>query len=124
MRYICMECGHVFNEDDFASVSEDRGFVGNARAYEGIAVCPQCHSDEYEEAYECCLCHEELADENIQYRTEQGDAVCKDCYINILIKFNLFKNKVRELFEEEFPDETERAVIESAVRDGEFEIDD
>lgn len=45
-KYICGDCGTVFNEDEAEYRSELVGEFWGAPAYNDILVCPRCRSDE------------------------------------------------------------------------------
>ena len=49
MKYICGECGHIFEEEEIATWSEDRGEFWGQRAYETMWGCPACFSGDIEE---------------------------------------------------------------------------
>lgn len=52
-KYICLECGHLFNEP--YEYSETHGF--GAPPYEELSGCPVCGGS-YDEAVECDDCGE------------------------------------------------------------------
>ena len=85
---ICKECGHVFSEDDAASFSEDRGFIGNVRAYESVTACPSCGSDDIAEAELCPVCDEFFNAEDIRGLETSEGLVCPDCSKQIKMKFD------------------------------------
>ena len=67
----CVTCGEVFDTPETKS-----GYLcecGESSVYEDYGVCPNCESDDFEEARKCEICGEYmLADELF------GD-VCEDC---------------------------------------------
>lgn len=63
----CADCGSVFENTSFVKerVCEDY--------YETIDVCPQCHSDQFDEVTECECCHDEVVPES------KPLPICDDC---------------------------------------------
>ena len=48
----CCDCGKVFHTSELKIVYEDRGEFWGAPAYEPMAYCPYCESDDYYELSE------------------------------------------------------------------------
>lgn len=74
---VCLECGHVFDED---SVRSGRGYIGECwgqDCYEDY-VCSPCCSGDFAETYECDCCGEWITGTYI--KTEDGDRICENCY--------------------------------------------
>ena len=56
MKYICTECGKVFDEDEFIEEQEYRGEFWGSPAYETEAYSPCCHGG-WDDYFPCCeLC--------------------------------------------------------------------
>ena len=53
MKYVCNECGKVFEEDEIVEVEESRGEYWGVPAYETVAYSPCCEAS-FEEFYPCC----------------------------------------------------------------------
>lgn len=53
MKYVCIECGKVIDEDDLIQEEEYRGEFWGAPAYETVSCSPCCHS-EVDDYYPCC----------------------------------------------------------------------
>lgn len=53
MKYICTECGKVFDEDEFIEEQEYRGEFWGTPAYETECYSPCCHRG-YDEYTPCC----------------------------------------------------------------------
>lgn len=51
MKFICNECGNIFDEDEVCKMQDYRGEYWGTPAYEEISVCPYCHGD-FEEYHE------------------------------------------------------------------------
>lgn len=70
--YICNRCGEGFSLEE-----------GETRHYEegDITVCPNCGSDDIEEAVRCRMCHEIIP----EYTLKGG--VCKDCFNDAVSAF-------------------------------------
>ena len=45
MKYVCLECGKVFEEDEIVYVDEDRGEFWGAPCTERVAYSPCCTAD-------------------------------------------------------------------------------
>lgn len=71
-KYICYDCGEVFDEDEAGTMYDDPSPAGVGLPSGSIAymVCPHCGSDYYGEAKECPLCGE--------YH-EGSELFCEDC---------------------------------------------
>ena len=73
---VCLECGHVFDEDDAAVWKEDRGEYWGAPCFETISGCPRCKGA-YTETHRCHCCGEWI---NGDYIKIDGDRYCENCY--------------------------------------------
>ena len=72
MFYKCIDCGHIFEEGEQATIQDDRGEFWGMPCSETLYVCPICHGD-YEEARRCAVCESLFTDE------EMNGGVCADC---------------------------------------------
>ena len=75
--FICLDCGHVFNEDELASWEEGRGEYWGEPCSEEVSGCPQCKGD-YAKTYRCNSCDEWIDD--IYIKTDDGNRYCLECY--------------------------------------------
>ena len=64
MYYKCLDCGHVFTEEEMASKSEYLTRLDNIPVYETRYACPACGGD-YEEAHECEGCHDHFGEDEL-----------------------------------------------------------
>ena len=79
-KYICLDCGHVFNADEAGSyrewIGEDR-YESNSSGWMYYDACPECGSTEMAEA-ECCDFCGEYDDKDEMLHV--GDStMCRDC---------------------------------------------
>ncbi len=74
--YMCIHCGHEFEE--IAAKNYDRS-TGTWEEY-----CPNCGSEDFEEAERCEICGEWKVADNIT------DGVCKECIEKAATKENAF----------------------------------
>lgn len=72
MAYICLNCGHIFEEGEQANWEESRGEFWGHACSENMSGCPLCHG-EYEETMPCAICGSEHLEE------ELNGGVCDDC---------------------------------------------
>ena len=68
--YICLDCGHVFDEPD--TWNEHHPY-GEGYATEAWSGCPRCKGG-YEEAVECNVCGEYFS------KSDLTDGICDRCY--------------------------------------------
>ena len=80
MAYQCLECGHVFDEDEAWEWREDHGF--DDCYYEGFSGCPCCGGS-YEEMEVCEICGEEFLPDELH------GGVCHDCIEDYRYDFEL-----------------------------------
>lgn len=95
--YICLKCGEVFDEHNMGYHSE---WIGESRysssnsGWYTTAGCPQCGTDEIEEAQDCMECTEYFAESElnhflaeVQYGRTLDDyehvRLCDDCLAKI-----------------------------------------
>ena len=72
MAYICLKCGHIFEEGEQAHWEESRGEFFGRICSESMIGCPLCHG-EYEESTPCEICGSEHLEEDLI------GGVCDDC---------------------------------------------
>lgn len=75
--YCCLECGHIFDENDIATWQEDRGEYWGVPCSESVSGCPQCGGD-YVKTYRCGECGEWILGGYV--KLESGKRICEDCY--------------------------------------------
>ena len=68
--YRCEDCGRFFEEPVVVHDDPSPSGVSLASGYDIEWYCPQCGSDQVEEAGECASCGEPIAD---------GEVLCEDC---------------------------------------------
>lgn len=91
MKYICVDCGHIFEEGE-AGVREEYHPYGSTTATERIAVCPVCGGD-FEEAGICKCCGGAFyADDLIAHY------YCKECVEDNMTEANMKKYIETDLY--------------------------
>lgn len=91
MTYICVDCGHIF-EDGEAGVLEEQHPYGDTTAAERIAVCPVCGGG-FEEAGICKCCGGAFyADDLIAHY------YCKECVEDFMTVENMKKYVKEDLY--------------------------
>ena len=75
--FVCIECQHIFDEDEVATWKEDRGECWGSPCYEKVSGCPKCHGS-YVKAYQCDSCGEWINDTYVI--TDDDKKYCCDCY--------------------------------------------
>ena len=75
--FICVDCGHIFSEDEVGVWEESRGEYWGFPCSEEMCGCPRCKGD-YVKTYECDRCGEWIDGEYI--KTENGERICRHCY--------------------------------------------
>lgn len=84
-KMICLECGHVFDEED-AFVCEETLDVIDGRPYkETVCCCPECNG-EYEAASECDECGEYFRFDNLI-----GGIFCRECVTEFMKDLDLLR---------------------------------
>lgn len=74
-KYVCAECGEIFDEDEAKTIYErDTGEGGYGNVIWSYDLCPFCGSEDLEEARECPICGE--------YHGGESD-VCDTCLEDI-----------------------------------------
>ena len=69
--YICRQCGHTFDADEAATVTERHPY-GDTTVGESLSVCPICGGD-FEEAHACKECGREFL------KDELYSGYCVEC---------------------------------------------
>lgn len=77
MKFVCLECGCIFDEDEIAVWQEDRGEFWGIPCFETVSGCPVCKGD-YVETYRCGCCGEWIDGDHIELAT--GERICENCY--------------------------------------------
>jgi hypothetical protein len=77
-KFICLECGHVFDEEDIATWEENRGEYWGVMCSETVSGCPNCYGS-YAKTYKCNCCDTWIDGEYIKLKS--GERVCENCYI-------------------------------------------
>lgn len=72
MAYICLDCGHIFEDGEQACWSEDRGEFWGVLCSEEVSGCPLCHGS-YEKSEPCRICGSEHLPEKL------NGGVCEEC---------------------------------------------
>lgn len=104
--YRCLGCGHLFEDGEQKTYSENVGECHGAPAYMYYSVCPVC-GEEYEEVKPCKICE--------GYETiETGEEFCEGCKKEV-------KKRYYKLLEEEF-DKKEIELLKDLGSSGELEI--
>lgn len=80
--YKCIECGHVFDEEDVAEWEEARGEYWGTPCSEKMSGCPVCHGA-YEKVSRCEICGKPCIEDELNY------GICDDCIDSY--KFNFDK---------------------------------
>lgn len=85
--YYCNCCGAFLKLEELDTRREVHGELDSNDPwnYETWLVCPNCQSDELEDAYACEICGEPTLTE-----------ICDHCKETLIEKFNEFKDKVCE----------------------------
>ena len=80
MKYVCLECGEVFDYNDAKyDVEYDSGEGSRGGIVYSTMICPVCGSEDVEEAKECPVCGE--------YHGAEDD-ICDDCAEEIKTAWN------------------------------------
>ena len=74
--FVCIECGHVFDEDEVAVWEDPIGEFWGASCSKTESGCPLCKGD-YTEAYRCDCCDEWITGSYI--KTEDDKRYCSEC---------------------------------------------
>lgn len=83
--YKCVECGHLFEDGEQRSYSENVGECHGSPAYMSFSCCPVCGED-YEEARPCRIC-------GSYQGVEYGEDFCENCKEIVLDRFTTLISK-------------------------------
>ena len=75
--FICLECGHIFDDEEVLVWQEDRGEYWGYQCSERVSGCPRCGGD-YTNTYRCSCCDEWIVGKYI--KLEDGERICENCY--------------------------------------------
>lgn len=84
MTYICVDCGHIFEEGEEKTIVERHPY-GDTTAEEYIAVCPACNGG-FEEAGICKCCGGAFYKDNLI-----AGYYCKECVSDFMTTENMKK---------------------------------
>lgn len=73
----CNECGCVFDADNSGRIKEYYG-EGSMRGAVNWIVCPECGSDNFDEAKKCCCCGLYFSKEN-EMVIAGDEWICREC---------------------------------------------
>jgi transcription elongation factor Elf1 len=76
-KFICLDCGHVFEECDVAVWTESRGEYWGTPCREEVRGCPRCRGS-YTKTYECDCCGHAIV--GVYVKLESGERICENCY--------------------------------------------
>lgn len=77
MKFICLECGCIFDEEDAAMWQESRGEFWGVPCSEAVSGCPICKGD-YVRTYRCGCCDKWIDCDYIELAS--GERICENCY--------------------------------------------
>lgn len=83
--YICLECGHIFDEGEEKRWSESRGEYWGMPCGEELTGCPICEGD-YEKAEKCIICGSAHLEDDLH------SGVCDECIDEYRNNFDLCDN--------------------------------
>lgn len=72
MSYICLDCGHIFEDGEQSTWSESRGEFWGYNCSELVSGCPICGGD-YEESVSCKICGSQHLEDDL------NGELCDDC---------------------------------------------
>lgn len=75
--FICLRCGHIFDENSIATWEENVGEYWGAPCYVTSSGCPYCGGS-YAETYKCNCCEEWI--EGSYIKTDNDQRICENCY--------------------------------------------
>ena len=73
--FVCVECGHVFDEDEVDTWEERHGL--DYGPYEPWSGCPSCNGG-YVEAHRCNCCDEWITGRYV--KLDNGERFCENCF--------------------------------------------
>ena len=72
MSYICLDCGHIFEDGEQAHRKETRGEYWGSSCSEDVSCCPLC-GGEYAKSVPCSICGSEHLEEDL------NGGLCDEC---------------------------------------------
>lgn len=93
--YICNDCKAVFNEPSGCPNFEMWGSASVLESVDG--VCPECHSDDLNEAKICCICEKGFAEDELEhidggyYEDKEDRHICKACLKKISDEYDAWR---------------------------------
>ena len=75
--FVCLECQHIFDEDEVAIWKEGRGEYWGTPCSEELNGCPKCRGS-FVKAHKCDCCEEWI--DNFYMKTDDGKRYCLNCY--------------------------------------------
>ena len=91
MAYICVDCGHIFDEGE-AAIREEHHPYGSTTAIERIAVCSVCGGS-FEEAGTCKCCGGHFYEDDLI-----AHYYCEECVEDFMTLDNLKKYAKSDLY--------------------------
>ncbi len=85
MSYICLECGHTFEDGEQANWKESRGEFWGVSCFDTESGCPKC-GGEYEEAVVCEICGAACLEDEI------NGGACNECINEYRKNFSVCHN--------------------------------
>ena len=75
--YCCLDCGHIFDDDEISIWQESRGEYWGVPCSETMSGCPRCHGN-YVETYKCDCCGEYICSTYVEL--SNGNRYCDGCF--------------------------------------------
>jgi hypothetical protein len=101
MRFICNQCGEVFDEPEEimerTGVHADCGAFGSMPEVVTYGACPNCGSPSFDRYIECMCCH----DAPVMPRRDYCEDCFKDMESEIAIAFERFKRRHSDVSEDD-----------------------
>ena len=76
-KFVCLECGHVFDEDEIVTWQDSRGECWGVPCSEEVGGCPCCLGD-FVKTYQCDCCGEWITGEYV--KTDDDKRFCENCF--------------------------------------------
>ena len=92
--YKCLDCGHIFEEGEQQTWSENRGEFWGSSCSEEMQGCPLCKG-EYEKTVCCSVCGGNFLED------ELNEGVCENCIEDAKSKYRYNPQKCYELSKDE-----------------------
>lgn len=99
--FICLDCGHLFEDGEFAEWDESMGWFDGHRYIKEMRGCPLCKGD-YAEIKPCKLCG--------SYAHDPEEKYCENCKADVKKRFTdfidrEFSDAERDLLNDLYSDE-------------------